>query len=613
MAISLTKIENVIAEKAQESAKVEKLYADAKYASFMARVLYYSLHVLGDRKKNSVALHVEKWAADRPGKPAIFFEDQRITYAQFNSNANRVASVLRYLGAQIGESVALLMDNRPEYLFTIVGANKLGMVTGLINTKLKGDQLVHAFKITEADWVVVGAEYADRIEEIVDTLDVPRERILLWSEPGVAEAKIDDVRDMGRLMKTATAANPGLDVHDADRRFLYICTSGTTGLPKAVKIPNQRFLRAVYYFGQAALKTNENDVMYTCGLPLYHNSGISQGWGVVLTGGGAIAIRRKFSVSGFWEDVDRYGVTLFSYIGEVCRFLLNSEPQPKERGHKIRAMIGAGLRPEIWTSFTERFAIPQVVEYYGATEGNVGLVNLLNKPGVVGRMMPGNVLAKVNPDTEEFVRDGDGHLIKCGVGESGIMLGEIRGTTTFEGYVDKSKNQSKVLSDPFGDEKRYFNSGDLLTLHENGFVSFADRLGDTFRWKGENVSTNDVQGVLDNCRGVVEACVYGVQVKGQGGRAGAVALRVDESFDWKQFAESTRESLPAFSLPYFVRIEEELPMTGSFKLVKTGFKKDGFDPAVVKTELRFLHPSNGEYVKMTKKLYGEIQSGSLRF
>jgi acyl-CoA synthetase (AMP-forming)/AMP-acid ligase II len=613
MAISLTKIQDAVAAKARENSTVERLYANAKYTGFIAKVLYYSLHKLGDDKQNSVALHVEKWAEKQPQHPAILFEERRYTYAQFNAFSNRVASTLRRLGAQTDESVALLMDNRPEYLFTIVGANKLGMVTGLINTNLTGDQLVHAFKITEADWIVVGAEFADRVEEIADKIDVPRERIIVWSEPGRCEAEIEDAQEMDQLLKTAQAANLGLEVHDPKRRFLYICTSGTTGLPKAVKIPNQRFLRAIYYFGQAGLNTTPDDVMYTSGMPLYHNAGISQGWGVVLTGGGTVVLRRKFSVSEFWDDVHRYGVTLFSYIGEVCRYLLNGEPHPKERDHNIRAIIGAGLRPEIWEEFTERFNIPQVIEYYGATEGNVGLINLINKPGVVGRMMPGNVLAKVDPDTEEFIRDSEGNLVKCEVGESGIMLGEIRGTSTFEGYVDKSKNESKVLENPFGEGKKYFDSGDLLNLHENNFVSFADRLGDTFRWKGENVATNDVQAVLDDCPGVVEACVYGVKISGQGGRAGAAALRVDESFDWDTLAEFVKEHLPSYSWPYFVRLEDELPMTGSFKLVKTGLKKDGLDPAEIDSELRFLHPKEGGYVKVTKKLHDAIHSGDLQF
>ena len=590
--------------------KLDKLKLNATYAGFIGRVLYYSMVRLADKKPNSVALHVERWARETPDNPSIFYEDRRYSWEQFNREANRVASVLRRLGARTDESVALLMDNRPEYLFTIVGANKLGMATGLVNTKLTGDGLVHALTITNADWVIVGSELAANLEEVIDRASVPRDRVIVWSD-GEDDGTVEGAQSMDTLLETAARVNPGLAVHDAQRVFLYICTSGTTGLPKAALIRNQRYLKAVYYFGQGVLRVRSDDVTYTCGMPLYHNAGISQGWGIALTGGAACALRRKFSVSRFWDDVDRYGVTIFTYIGEICRYLLAAPPHARERSHRLRGIIGAGMRPDVWVPFVERFNIPNVYEYYGATEGNVGLVNLANRPGMVGRLMRGNLLVRVDPDTEEFLRDGQGHLIPCQVGESGIMIGLIHDMAPFEGYADKSKNASKIIERPFGKDERYFNTGDLLTLHEDGFVSFADRLGDTFRWKGENVSTNDVQEQLLKHPSVHEANVYGVTVEGQDGRAGAAALVVDETFDPAAFATFVRNELPAYAQPLFIRLEQELPMTGSFKLVKTGFKADGFDPAKISTPLYFLDADKG-YVKLTKKLYQQIQSGSVR-
>lgn len=593
--------------------RMQRLAVDGVYARFIARVMYYSMVRLGDKKPNSVAMHIEHWAEQTPRAPALYFEDRRYSYREFNQEANRVASSLQRAGAVVDQSVALLMDNRPEFLFTIVGANKLGMATGLINTTLSGDALVHAFSITKADWIVVGNEHAERVAEVADQLAVPAERILVWPEPGdeMTEAAPEGARDFGVMLESGSPANPGLDVHDPKRPFLYICTSGTTGLPKAALIRNQRYLRAVYFFGQGVLEVKPDDVTYTCGMPLYHNAGISQGWGVALTGGAACAIRRKFSVSKFWDDVERYNVTLFSYIGEICRYLLSAPPHPLEREHRLRGMIGAGLRPDIWEDFVDRFAIPQVFEYYGATEGNVGLVNLVNKPGVVGRMMSGQVLVRVDPDTEEFVHDEHGHLIPAQVGESGIMLGKIRAMADFDGYVDSSRNASKLVENPFGKGDRYFNTGDLLTLHEQGFVSFADRLGDTFRWKGENVSTNDVQESLLKHPEVVEASVYGVQIPGQEGRAGAAALVVTDDFKPAAFTSFVNEELPFYARPLFIRLEEELPMTGSYKYVKTGFKRDGYDLAAVKTPIYFLHPDKG-YVKLTKKLADEINKGAIR-
>lgn len=594
----------------ESNPRVQKLKTDVLYGRFLARVMYFSTYTLADAKPNAAASFVEHWAAVTPSAPALYFEERRYTYRNFNEEANRVASVLRRLGANADESVALLMENRPEYLFTIIGANKLGMATGLINTKLVGDQLAHALTITEAKWLVVGAELAHEIEAIADTIGMPRDHILVWDE-GRGGGTIPGALSMNERLAAATTTNPNLGVYEPKRRFIYICTSGTTGLPKAAVIGNQRFLRAVHYWGKGVLQITSSDVMYTGGMPLYHNAGMSQGWGVCITSGAACVIRRKFSVSGFWDDCDRYGATLFTYIGEICRYLLNSPPHPRERSHRLRGMLGAGLRPEVWTPFVERFHIPQVFEYYGATEGNVGLVNLTNRVGSVGRMMPGQEIVRVDPDTEAFERDDQGHLVRALPGESGVILGKIRPMAEFDGYADHAKNESKIVVNPFGKGDRYFNTGDLLVLHDHGFVSFADRLGDTFRWKGENVSTNDVQEMLVKCAGVDEANVYGVKIDGQDGRAGAAALLVSDGFDVAALSAHVRETLPAYARPLFLRIEQELPMTGSYKYVKTGFKRDGFDPSHIESPLYFFDDAQG-YVPLDDALYARIQAGDAR-
>lgn len=603
---------SLIQSKLGEHPRFQKLKLDALYGSFLAKVFYYSSVKLGDDKQNSPALHVEHWAEKTPLNTALYFEDRRYTWQEFNEEANRVASVLRRRGGEPDEGVALLMSNRPEYLHTIVGANKVGMVTGLINTQLTGDQLVHALNITQANWLIVGSEYVDNVQEILDRIDIPAERILVWSDPGVNDAQLQGAQSMDEALSTASRLNPDLDVAAPDRHFIYICTSGTTGLPKAVRISNQRYLRAVYYFGRGVMDIQPDDVMYCAGMPLFHNAGISQGWGVCITNGAAFAFRRRFSVSSFWQDCERYGVTLFTYVGEICRYLLQGAPDPLERMHRLRGMLGAGLRPEIWPEFVERFQIPQVFEYYGATEGNIGLVNLVNREGSVGRLLPGHEIVRVDPDTEELIRDENGHLQRIEEGESGIVIGKIRKMAEFDGYVDEGKNESKVLIDPFGDGDNYFNSGDLLVLLEDRFVAFADRLGDTFRWKGENVSTNDVQAMLCKHPTVSEANVYGVQIEGHDGRAGAAALLVEDGFDPAAFATHVNEELPHYARPLFIRIEKELPMTGSYKYVKTTFKREGFDPAQISTPLYFLHPEKETYVKMTKKLFQEIQDGKIR-
>ena len=591
---------------------VQRLKDRALSARMMTRAVYYSMVKLRDSSDHTAVKLVEQWAEEIPNRLAVISHEGKYTYRQFNQRANQVARALQQLGAKADESVALIMDSRPEYLFSVVGAAKLGMATGLINTNLVGEQLKHALKITQSTWVVVGSEHMKALQDIIDEVDIPRDRVLVWTEDDAPPA-FEGVHHMNVFVSEASS-DPleQSEGYDMSRPFVYICTSGTTGLPKAALVRNQRFMQACYYFGQAVLYVKPSDVMYTSGLPLYHNTAISQGWGVALTGGGAIAIRRRFSATAFWDDCDEFGCTMFTYVGEVCRYLVKSRPHPKERAHRLRCVLGAGLRPDIWDEFKTRFGIDTVYEYYGATEGNVGLINLSGKPGMVGRISPGrgHVLAKVDPETEEMVKQ-DGQLVAAQPGESGILLAKIGPMAEFEGYLDKAKNASKVIDNPFGKEDRYFDTGDMLTLHEDNWVSFADRLGDTFRWKGENVSTNDVQETVSTCDGIKEANAYGVKVPGCDGRAGMVAITVEPDFDIQRLASHVRGQLPAYARPLFVRIEDNLQMTGSYKYVKTGLKADGFDPEKIASPLYFLS-GEGTYIPLKSGVYEQICDGTIR-
>ncbi|MEZ4287159.1 MAG: AMP-binding protein [Polyangiales bacterium] len=574
---------------------------------FMQRAMHFAMEVLGEGSKITPVSLVERWASETPNAKAILSPDGEYNYKEFSSISNRVANVLASRGAKAGEAVALMMDSRPEFLFSVIGAAKLGAATGLINTNLVGDQLKHALKITKSEYVIVGGEHADAIKAIANEIDIAPERILVWGGEAFKGSS-----SMDEALKNASDApvDPALSA-DIKAPFVYICTSGTTGLPKAAMVPCQRWLQGAYYYGQTVLEAGPNDVMYTCGLPLYHNVAISNGWGIALSGGGAVAIRRRFSASAFWEDVEKYRCTMFTYVGEVCRYLIKSDKHPKETTHSLRCILGAGLRPDIWDEFLTRFNIPAVYEYYGATEGNVGLINLTGRPGMVGQISPdrGHVLAKVDPETEEMVEE-DGKLVAAKPGESGILIARIGPMANFEGYVDKTKNAAKVIDNPFGKGDRYFNSGDLLTLHERNWVSFADRLGDTFRWKGENVSTNDVQETVSKCPGVKEANAYGVSVPDADGRAGMVAIVVEEGFDIQSLAAHVNEALPAYSRPLFVRIEDALQMTGSYKYVKTGLKRMGL---TTKGQITALFSERRRILRaLDEALYEKIVSHQIR-
>jgi acyl-CoA synthetase (AMP-forming)/AMP-acid ligase II len=384
-------------------------------ARVMAKGAYYSV-VLRDSARGSAARFVEEHARRTPNATALLFEDRRYSYSGFNAAANRVSSALKSLGVARGECVALLMDNRPEYLFTIVGANKLGIVTSLINSHVTGAQLVHGLKICNPRFVIVGDEHLDNLREILAELPVPVENVLVWSEVTGVSLPLG-TRDMNSLFAKGHETNPSSTGRERTRDpMLYMYTSGTTGLPKAAIVKNQRFLRAGILFGRVVMGLQPSDITYVA-LPLYHAVGAFASWGSALATGGAIALRRRFSTSAFWDDCVKSGVTVFPYIGEVCRYLLQAPASPNERRHHVRVILGAGMRPDVWGPFVERFNIPRVIEFYASTEGNVAMVNFEGKRGMMGRLMPGQTVVKADPETEELVRTARGHLVKVKQGE----------------------------------------------------------------------------------------------------------------------------------------------------------------------------------------------------
>jgi len=344
-------------------------------------------------------------------------------------------------------------------------------------------------------------------------------------------------------------------------------------------------------------------------LPLYHSNAMFAGWSAVLATGACMALRRRFSASRFWSDVRRYDASAFVYIGELCRYLLHQPASPDERRHSVRVATGNGLRPDIWEAFQERFRIPLVREFYGATEGNVALANFVGRPGMVGRLQAGQAVVRCDLATGDVLRGDDGWCHSVEEGETGLLLGRIHRVATFDGYVDEQASRRKIREDVFAKGDRYFDTGDLLTVHADGWLSFADRVGDTFRWKGENVSTNEVAEVLNRAPGVLESNVYGVEVPGTEGRAGMASLRCDTSFSLEALNDRVIEQLPVYQRPYFLRLQSEMRVTGTFKHQKTDYRREGFDPARTQDPLFFL---DGEkYVPLDAALYRAIVSGEV--
>jgi acyl-CoA synthetase (AMP-forming)/AMP-acid ligase II len=555
----------------------------------------------------------EKRAGQHPERTFLVYDDERYSYGQANALINQHSHAYRKLGLAKGDVVALVLENRPEFLWHMFGLHKLGALASLINTHLKGDSLVHALRICRPKHVVVGSELWDQVEHVRGQLDE--------LGPGAFEVDVDPrgtqqplaasfgdrLRDVGVDNPTQTGEQTLSDL----AAFIY--TSGTTGLPKAAVINHRRFFRGGAAWAGLGFGFRTGDVLYNC-LPLYHANAVLLATSSVISAGVTMALGRKFSRQNFWNDVRRYDASAFIYIGELCRYLMNNEPSPRDREHRVRAISGNGLGPDIWRGFQERFGLKRIVEFYGATEGNCITINALGVTGSVGPMLLGMALARWNEEQGDFVRGADGHLVRVKRGEPGVLLGRIEPRAEYIGYQDKAASETKVVRNAFAPGDAWFNTGDLLRLGAFRHMYFVDRLGDTYRWKGENVATSEVQERLSSWPPLLEANVYGVKVPGLEGRAGMVALVLTNGhgFDASSLRDHVKDRLPGYARPAFVRVMKALNTTSTFKNTKADLQKEGFDPRLIKDPLYVLDLQSDQYVPLTSELYEKVVNGELR-
>jgi fatty-acyl-CoA synthase len=552
---------------------------------------------------------VDAWRERR----AITLGHRTISYGELDEIANRYAHWALEYGIRRGETVVLYAPNRIDYLAIWYGLSKVGVATALINNNLTGVQLAHCVEIAAAGHAIVDAETAPGLQAIQQDLS---RAMVIWTL-GEAEGEL---RDLTTALKSCSQLRPDRATREglkAKETALFIYTSGTTGLPKAAKISH---MRAQLYMRGFAGSTNagKDDRVYVT-LPLYHATGGLCATGAALLNGGSLVLRQHFSASQFWSDVNGEGCTMFVYIGELCRYLVNQPEQPGEQTHRLRLAFGNGLRAEIWETVKTRFRIPEILEFYGSTEGNVSLFNLDGQLGAIGRI-PGYARAWFNVRVARFdvesggvVRGANGRGIEVRPGEIGECLGEIHpgARTDYTGYVDKKASDSKILRDVFKSGDAWFATGDLMRQDAAGYFYFVDRIGDTFRWKGENVSTSEVEEALAVMPGVNEASVYGVKVGELEGRAGMASLVVGPAFDITGLAAKVDAALPAFARPVFVRLRPELAVTGTFKHRKIDMVADGFDPEQIKEPLYVRNGDKG-YTPITPELAVEIADGGLR-
>jgi fatty-acyl-CoA synthase len=552
---------------------------------------------------------VDQWR----DRTAMTFEGRTVTYAELDAIANRFAHWGKGLNLRRGQTVALFMPNRLEYFAIWYGLSKIGVVTALINNQLSGLALAHCVNIAAPACVIVDAETSPVFETARGLLERPVSQWILGPAHG-------DQRDLVQALKSCSQLPPDKAVREDIRArdtALLIFTSGTTGLPKAARITH---VRAQLYMRGFAGSTGAraSDRIYVA-LPLYHATGGLCALGAALLNGGSIFLRRKFSATHFWGEAVDEGCTMFVYIGELCRYLVNQPPGEDETRHKIRLAFGNGLRPDIWPVMKQRFRIPEILEFYGSTEGNVSMFNFDGREGAIGRAPKWlrkrfNVrLVQFDVETETPIRGTNGLCIEAGPGQIGECIGQIGGDarSEYSGYVDKAASEKKVLHDVFEKGDAWFATGDLMRTDADGYFYFVDRIGDTYRWKGENVSTNEVAERLMGCPGVEEANVYGVEVAGAEGRAGMAGLVVGPEFDIKVFGDGVIHELPPYAQPVFVRVLPALEITGTFKTRKMDLVADGFDPGKIKGPLYFRDAKKG-YVKVTKGVFEKIAAGAMK-
>ncbi|YAL83065.1 long-chain-acyl-CoA synthetase [Dermacoccaceae bacterium W4C1] len=544
---------------------------------------------------DSIGLVVQRLAASQPDHPFLKFEDQTLSYAEANARINQYAHVMTDQGVQRGDVVGLLATNELDTLLVTLATVKLGAVAGLLNHHQRSDVLAHSLGILSSRLVIV----ADDCTDALDTAGTAAAQ-----QPALTFSQLRE------LAQDRSTENPAVtaEITGKERAF-YIFTSGTTGLPKASIMSHFRWLKSYSGLGSLGMRLRPEDTMYCC-LPLYHNNAVTVSLSSALAGGATYAIGRKFSASGFWDEVRRYDATSFVYIGELCRYLLAQPAAASDRDHRVRVIIGNGLRPEIWKAFQQRFGINRIAEFYGASECNIAFVNAFGLDETAGTCpLPHKVVA-YDTETGAPLRDADNRLTAVRTGEVGLLLAKVTDRAPFDGYTDDAATERKLVRDGFKDGDCWFDTGDLVRKQGFQHVAFVDRLGDTFRWKGENVATTEVEAAVAALPEVEDVAVYGVVVPGADGKAGMASIVLSEgaSFDAVEAGRRISAALPVYARPLFVRIVPSLEHTSTFKSRKVSLRDQGYqaeDPVYV------LHGGDEGYVRYYEEYPVKVAGGAL--
>ncbi len=559
---------------------------------------------------------VERLAEKFGEAPALIGEHDRLSYRGLAERSNRYARWALAQDLKAGDVVCLMMSNCPDYMAIWLGMTRVSVTVALLNTNLRGLSLAHSINLVSPKLIIVGADLIDALAAARAQLS-PELRCWVHGRSHPLPRIDDEISRMsGDRLGRAESRPPSVT-----QRALLLYTSGTTGLPKAANVSHFRLLQWSHWTA-GMIDARASDRTYDC-LPLYHSIGGVVAIGAMLVVGGSVVLRRRFSASRFWDDVVETECTLFYYVGEFCRYLVNSPPQRRERDHRIRLCCGGGLGREVWIELQRRFRIPRVLEFYAATEGTFSLYNCEGKPGAIGRI-PSFLahrfpvaLVKIDDDTGEPMRDPNGFCLRCSTNEIGEAIGSIavdgmRPGIRFEGYTDRDDSQKKLLRDVFVNGDAWLRTGDLMRRDASGYFYFVDRIGDTFRWKGENVSTTEVAEAITAYSGVLDAAVYGVAVPGTEGRAGMAAIVATKDFELGAFRRHLVERLPDYARPRFLRICGAIETTGTLRPKKQRLVGEGYDPAATTDPIYFNDRTRAAFIELDGTLFRRLQSGEAR-
>ena len=559
---------------------------------------------------------IERNAEKYADNIAIKFEDTTFTYKEFNELINKYAHYFLSLGLKKGDVVEIMMTNRPEFLMIFYALGKIGAIASLINIDLREMTLMHCLKLTPGKLIIIDENCYESFNAVKQDLDLSDDQNLHFLPNQGLISIPEGFIDLSQAVKNFPIINPPTTskVKTFDD-IAYLFTSGTTGFPKAAIVRHYTLISSYYFYGRGLGNLTPEDTMYVS-LPLFHANSIGAGCAAAFGSGSAIAIGRKFSVSNFWDEIRKYKATAFNYIGEVCRYLMNQPPRDDDSDNPVRVVIGPGLRPEIWMDFKKRFNISKIGEYYSASEAVGAFGNVLNFDCTVGYCFSPYAIVKYDPEQEKPIRNKEGFMERVNLTEVGLLLFENTGISTFRGYTDKNATEAKILRNVFEEGDTWFNTGDLLRDIGNNHAQFVDRLGDTFRWKGHNVSTTEVEKVINIFDQVLFSTVFGVQIPGTDGRAGMAAIVPSipiEDFDLKGLADILNQNLPPYANPIFLRFKSKLAITITFKLKKVKLKKEAFDFENIEDPLYVMLPYESEFMLLTKDIYENIQNRKYKF